>query len=51
MLSNLKVKNWSKYGHIIDDIRKMLNCMQSWQIGHVSKVANSVVHEINQSNC
>jgi hypothetical protein len=37
-------QNWSRYGHIIDDISEVLNCMQSWQIDHVSKVVNSDAH-------
>jgi hypothetical protein len=37
-------QNWSRYGHIIDEIREVLNCMQSWQIDHVRKVVNSDAH-------
>jgi hypothetical protein len=39
-------RNWSMYGHIIDDIREVLNCMQYWQIGHVSRVVNFVAHSL-----
>jgi hypothetical protein len=37
-------RNWSRYEHIIDDIREVLNCMQSWQIDHVNREVNSVAH-------
>jgi hypothetical protein len=39
-------RNWSRYGHIIDDIREILNCIQSWQIGNVSRVVNSAAHNL-----
>jgi hypothetical protein len=32
--------------HIIDDVCGVLNCMQSWYIGHVSRKVNFDVHRL-----
>jgi hypothetical protein len=35
---------WSSYGHIVEDVRIVLNSIRSWTIGHVKRYANFVAH-------
>jgi ribonuclease HI len=35
---------WSSYGHIVGDVRYVLNNMRSWEIGHVKHGANGAAH-------
>ena len=36
--------NGSKFGHIVDDIRVMLNSFSQWNCGHMGRDANRVAH-------
>ncbi|XXG82366.1 hypothetical protein AAC387_Pa10g0329 [Persea americana] len=38
--------NWTWYGQLIEDAKIILNCMQSWQVGHVQREANRVAHRL-----
>jgi ribonuclease HI len=37
---------WSSYGHIVGDVRYVLNNMRSWEIGHVKHGANGAAHDL-----
>jgi hypothetical protein len=32
------------YGHIIEDIKTVLPCFRSWDVGHIHREGNTVVH-------
>lgn len=36
--------SWSRYGHIVEDIRVMLQAFSSWECVHVSREANNATH-------
>jgi hypothetical protein len=36
--------NRSSYGHIIEDIKTVLPCFRSWDVGHIHREGNTAVH-------
>lgn len=40
--------NWSTYGHIIEDIRSVLDGFNDWQTCHIKRRANSAAHLLAQ---
>jgi hypothetical protein len=32
---NINGRNWSRYSHLIEEARKLLNCLQNWKVNHV----------------
>jgi hypothetical protein len=41
---NIESPNWSKMGHLIDEIKEVLGKLRSWRIEHVKRDANFVAH-------
>jgi hypothetical protein len=38
--------NWTRFGHIISDVKTMLNCFASWDINYVGHNANCAAQNI-----
>jgi ribonuclease HI len=45
---SFNVRNWRRIEQLVDDTRIMLNSLSSWQILHISRIANKAVHDITQ---
>jgi hypothetical protein len=39
-------RNWSRYGHFIEDTQGILNSLQRWQVNHVSRNLNGAVYRL-----
>jgi hypothetical protein len=39
-------RNWSWYGHIVEDTRDALNCLHKWNVNHVKRTLNGLAHRL-----
>jgi hypothetical protein len=45
-----KKRNWSRFGQLVEDTRMVLNPFSSWQIYHISTVADNAAHDLAETS-